>query len=190
MEGFALILIGAAIFSHSWYLLGMYSDARPVGVIMAALAAGILITLTMQPQVVGYMGSNGVQLVGEMTMMKMLIVMWAVYAGIVAAQGWWDLEERSIGLYAVPLAISSAMAIFFFATQLWEHDDIAGVSAGGVTATMTGATAILTVLAAVMFAYMAKPVSALKPVAGWFMLVGSIGVMVIGLAIISTVIAY
>jgi len=46
------------------------------------------------------------------------------------------------------------------------------------------------VLAAVMFAYMAKPVSALKPVAGWFMLVGSIGVMVIGLAIISTVIAY
>jgi hypothetical protein len=190
MEGFALILIGAAIFSHSWYLLGLYSDARPVGIVMAALAAGILITLTMQPQVVGYMGSNGVQLVGEMTMMKMLIVMWAVYAVIVAAQGWWDLEERSIGLYAAPLAVASAMGIFFFATQLSEHSDIAGVDADGVTATMTGATAILTVLAVVLFAYMAKPVYALKSVAGWFMLAGSVGVMVIGLAIISTVVAY
>ena len=107
MEGFALILIGAAIFSHAWYLLGLYSDGRTVGVLMAALGAGLLITLTFEPQLLGMHGSDGAQQLGEITMMKTLIILWAAYAGAVAAQGWWDLEERAIGFYCLALAVGS-----------------------------------------------------------------------------------
>ena len=70
MEGFALILIGAAIFSHAWYLLGLYSDGRTVGVLMAALGAGLLITLTFEPQLLGLMGADAEQKLGWETHKK------------------------------------------------------------------------------------------------------------------------
>jgi hypothetical protein len=190
MEGFALILIGAAIFSHAWYLLGLYSEGRTVGVLMAALGAALLITLTFEPQLLGLQGTNGVQQLGELTMMKSLIVLWAAYALVVAAQGWWDLEERAIGFYAVVLVVGSAVAVAYFATQLWEHDALGGVSAVTVTASLTGVSSILTVVGATLFFYMALPSYGLRMLAGWFSLVGSIGIIAVGLAIITTLISY
>ena len=118
MEGLALTLIGAAIFSHSWYLMGLYSDGRTVGVLMAALGAGMLITLTLEPQLLGLQGADDSQKLGEITMMKTLIVMWAVYAGVVAAQGWADLEERAVGFYASVLAAGSLIALIYFVLQM------------------------------------------------------------------------
>jgi hypothetical protein len=190
MEGFALLLIGAAIFSHAWYLLGMYSEGRTFGVLMAALGAGLLITLTFEPQVLGLMGADAEQKLGEVTMMKTLIILWAAFAGVVAAQGWWDLEERAIGFYAIALAVGSAVAVGYFSTQLWEHDALSGVSAVSVTVSLTAASAILSMLGAMLFFYMAIPFYGLRVVAGWFSLVGSIGVIGIGLGIITTLIQY
>ena len=190
MEGFALILIGAAIFSHAWYLLGLYSDGRTVGVLMAALGAGLLITLTFEPQLLGMQGSDGAQQLGEITMMKTLIILWATFAGTVAAQGWWDLEERAIGFYGLALAVGSAVSVAYFATQLWEHDALSGVSAVSVTVSFTAVSSVLTIVGATLFFYMAIPFYGLRLVAGWFSLVGSIGIIGVGLAIITTVIAY
>jgi hypothetical protein len=45
-------------------------------------------------------------------------------------------------------------------------------------------------LGATLFFYMAVPFFGLRVVAGWFSLVGSIGIIGVGLAIITTVIAY
>ncbi len=190
MEGFALTLIGAAIFSHAWYLLGLYSDGRTVGILMATLGAALLITLTLEPQLLGMQGADDVQKLGEVTMMKTLIVLWAAYAGAVAAQGWWDLDERAIGFYAVALAAGSAVAIIYFATQLWEHDALPGVDAVAVTVGFTAIAGALTVVGATLFFYMAVPFRQLDKVAGWFSLVGSIGITAVGLAIITTLIAY
>ena len=190
MEGLALILIGAAIFSHAWYLLGLYSDGRTVGVLMAALGAGLLITLTFDPQLLGVQGSDGAQKLGEINMMKTLIILWAGYAGVVAAQGWSDLEERAIGFYALALAVGSAVAVAYFATQLWEHDALAGVSAVSVTVSLTAVSGILSVLGATLFFYMAVPYYGLRVVAGWFSLVGSIAIIGVGLTIVTTVVGY
>ena len=190
MEGFALTLIGAAIFSHAWYLLGLYSDGRTVGILMAALAAALLITLTFEPQILGMQGPDGVQKLGEITMMKSLIILWAAYAGAVAAQGWWDLEERAIGFYAVALAVGSAVGLIYFATQLWEHDKLPGVDAATVTVSLTAVSGVLSVVGAMLFFYMAIPFYGLRVVAGWFSLIGSIGITAVGLAIITTLITY
>ena len=190
MEGFALTLIGAAIFSHAWYLLGLYSDGRTVGILMAALASALLITLTFEPQLLGLQGADGAQKLGEVTMMKTLIVLWAAYAGAVAAQGWWDLEERAIGFYAAALTVGSVVALIYFATQIAEHNDLPGVDAVDVTVSLTAVTGILSIVGATLFFYMAIPFYGLRIVAGWFSLVGSIGIIAVGLAIITTLISY
>jgi len=190
MEGLALTLIGAAIFSHSWYLMGLYSDGRTVGVLMAALGAGMLITLTLEPQLLGLQGADDSQKLGEITMMKTLIVMWAVYAGVVAAQGWADLEERAVGFYASVLAAGSLIALIYFVSQLWEHNDLAGIEAMGVTASFTAVSGILTVIGTMLFFNMAIPFFGLRVVAGWFSLVGSIAIAAVGLAVMTNVIVY
>ena len=92
MEGFAIILIGGAIFMHSWHLLGVCSDGRTIGALMAALAVGLLLALTFEPQLLGTQGSRPVLQLAEITVMKTLIVMWAIYAAAVAAQAFWGLE--------------------------------------------------------------------------------------------------
>ena len=46
MEGISFILIGAALFSHSWYVLGLYPDGRTMGAFTAASGLGALITLS------------------------------------------------------------------------------------------------------------------------------------------------
>ena len=103
MEGFALILIGAAIFSHAWYLLGLYSDGRTVGILMAALALALLSTLTFDPQLLGLQGADGAQKLGEVTMMKTLIVLWAAYAGAVLP------DSVAPGVEQVRASVSAAL---------------------------------------------------------------------------------
>ena len=53
MEGLFFILIAGALFSHAWYLLGLYNDGRTMGIVMAALGAGALIALTFDPMLLG-----------------------------------------------------------------------------------------------------------------------------------------
>ena len=118
----------------------------------------------------------------ELTVMKMLIIIWAGYAIGVAAQAIWDYDERAIGLYSAFLTAGSAVALFYFATQLFDaYGDAVSIS-------LSAATLVLSLLAGIVFFYLSVPFTVLRLVAGWFLLVGSIAVAGIGLAIITTVI--
>ena len=183
MEGIALILIGTAIFSHSWYLLGLYSDGRTIGVIMAALGVSLLVSLfAFSPQILGEQSTYTVRQMGEVPVLKTIIVAWAIYAGVVAAQGIWDLEDRALGFYAVPLTAVSLVALFFF-LQVWIDggDDLAMVS-------MVASGALLSIVGALLFFFMAIPFPGLRSVAGWAMLIESIAVGAVGLAMVTTTI--
>ena len=46
MAGLFLILLAALLFAHSWYFLGLYADARTMGLIAAALAVGIALSVS------------------------------------------------------------------------------------------------------------------------------------------------
>ena len=103
MEGIAFIFIGAAIFTHSWHLLGLYSDTRAFGVVMAGAALALFLSFfVFEPHMLGSLDDNSITRMGELTMLKTLILAWAVYAGIVAAQGVWELEERGRRLLRRP----------------------------------------------------------------------------------------
>ena len=192
MEGLALILIGGALFAQSWNFLGLYTDGRTVGAFVGVLGLAALITLVLDPMVL--IGDNlelmeklggdvkDANPLAELMVMKMLIIMWAAYAIGVGAQGIWDYEERAIGLYSGFLTAGSAVALFYFATQLVD------AYGDAVTIGLSAATLVLSILAGMVFFYLTMPFGVLRLVAGWFLLVGSIAVSIIGWAIITTVI--
>ncbi len=183
MEGFAITLIGGALFMHSSHLLGLCSERRAVGALMAALAAGLLLTLTFEPQLLGTQGTNPVQQLAEVTVMKTLIVVWAIYAAAVAAQVIWDLEERAIGFYGVGLAAANGVAFFYYVTILFRNYT-------SVMLEFSIVTAALLLVAALLIFLMAVPFNAMRVATGWTMLSASIVVAAIGLAMYTTVIAF
>ena len=192
MEGLAFILIGGALFSQSWYMLGLFTDGRTVGAFVGAMGLAALITLVLDPMVLIGADLELMEKLGgdvkdanplaELTVMKMLIIIWAGYAVGVAAQAIWDYDERAIGLYSAFLTAGSAVALFYFATQLFDaYGDAVSIS-------LSAATLVLSLLAGIVFFYLSVPFTVLRLVAGWFLLVGSIAVAGIGLAIITTII--
>ena len=108
------------------------------------------------------------------------MVAWAIYAGVVAAQGLWDLEERAIGFYSVPLTAVSAVSLVYY-LQLW----IDGADAV-VMLSLVVIGALLSLVGALLFFFMSFPFPGLKAVCGWAMLIESIIVIVIGLLMVTT----
>lgn len=192
MEGLAFILLGGALFAQSWNFLGLYSDGRTVGAFVAALGLAALLTIVMEPMVL--IGANlelmaelggdarDANPLAELTIMKMLIITWAAYAVGVGAAGIWDFEERAIGLYSAFLAVGTAVTFLFFAITL------APPYGEAVWIALSAATLILTVLAGLVFFYLTVPFNVLRLVAGWFLLLGSLAVALIGWAILTTII--
>jgi hypothetical protein len=192
MEGLALILIGGALFAQSWNFLGLYSDGRTVGAIVGALGLAALLTLVLAPMVL--IGGNEALMtelkgnidkanpLAELTVMRMLIILWAAYAIGVGTQSIWDYEERAIGLYSAFLSAGTAVAFFYFATQLFNaYGDAVAIG-------LSAATLVLSVVAGMVFFYLTVPFTVLRLVSGWFLLVGSIAVTGVGFAIITTII--
>ena len=151
MEAFFFILIGAALFSHSWYLLELYPDGRTMGVFVAGLGLASLIALTMAPMVLTGQGTAAEPL-AETTIMKVLIVLWAGYAVGVGAHGIWDFDERAIGFYSAFLAVGTLVALIYFAVELQ------GRYGDGVSIAMSAGTILLSVLAGTIFFYLAGPI--------------------------------
>ena len=76
MEALFLVLIGAALFSHSWSLLGLYHEGRTMGLYVGGLGVVALIALMLTPMLlVG--GQPGSDVVVETNLMKVLIILWA-----------------------------------------------------------------------------------------------------------------
>lgn len=181
MEAIFFVLIGAALFSSSWNLLGLYSDGRTMGLFTGALGLGSLTALTFAPMV--FLGGDAdANVLAEVNITKMLIVAWAAYAIGISAQGLWDFDERAIGFYSAILTAITAVAFFYFAANLGRAYGEAAALA------VSAATLILSVLAGMMFFYFAIPFNILRLVAGWFLLVGSVVLTAIGLALVSTLI--
>ena len=188
MEAIFLILIGAALYSQSWYVLGMYSEGRTMAVFVGGLGLLSLATIMFEPTLIGSdlvrASDPSADLLTEITVMKALIAMWAVYAVGVAAHGLWDFDERAIGFYSGFLTVGSLVAFLYFVLnlQLAGYDDTVwlGLSAAGL---------VLTALAGIAFFYLAFGFVVLRLVAGWFMLLGGSAVGAIGLAIMSAAIS-
>jgi hypothetical protein len=194
MEGIFFILIGGALFTQSWYTLGLYSEGRTMGVLVGGLGLlalgtfmlggaldATLLVVNDDPDAGPI--ATAAKVLKATTVLKALMMVWVVYTFGVAAHGLWELEDRAIGFYSGLVAVVSLIAFLFFAIELRT------VFNDAVWLTMAGATAVLTLLAAISFFYLAWQWMVLRLVTGWFMLLGSGAVIGIGLVMIGTDIA-
>ena len=197
MEALGLILIAAALFCHSWYILGLYPDGRTAGIYVGAFGLAALIATTMAPMLllagdpaaIADAGGNATRNfysiaagLAETNMMKTLIIVWALYAVGVGAQSLFDYDERAIGFSGAVAAVVSLIALLFFAGTLL------GPYGEDVVLVLSTATLLLTIVGGTMFAYLGVPFSSLRPVAGWFNLVGSIAVFIMGVIIATEIV--
>ena len=186
MEAIFLILIGAALFSQSWFILGLYSEGRTMGVFVGGLGLLSLATIMFAPMVLtGEDVSPTADHLAEITIMKSLIIVWALYTVAVAAHGLWDFDERPIGFYCAFLGVATLVPFLYFASELQPGGTR---YSEGVGLSLSAATLILTSLAGILFFYLAFSFNVLRLVAGWGLLLGGSLVTIIGLAIISTVV--
>lgn len=198
MEALGLLLIAGALFCHSWHILGLYPDGRTVGVYVGALGLAALIATTLDPMLLiggdaeavadagGNAGHKAYSIasgLAETTMMKTLIIGWAVYAVGVGAQAIGDYDERAIGFYSAVVGVISLVALLVFASTLTKP------YGEDVTLALSAVTLVLSIVAAMMFFYHAIPFNGLRPVAGWFTLVGSIAVAIVAILIGTTIIS-
>ncbi|MDP6063870.1 MAG: hypothetical protein QGI49_03665 [SAR202 cluster bacterium] len=192
MEGIFFILIGAALFTQSWYTLGLYSEGRTMGVLVGGLGLLALGTFalggTMDATLLVVNDGDGgkadaAKALTEMTVLKALMMVWVVYTFGVAAHGLWEFEDRAIGFYSGFVAVVSLIVFLFFAIELRT------VYTDAVWLLMAAAPAMLTLLAAISFFYLAFQWMVLRLVTGWFMLLGSGAVIGIGLVMLGSDIA-
>ncbi len=182
MEAVFLTLIGAALFSQSWYVLGMYSEGRTMGVFVGGLGLLSLGAITLTPMLLTGEGP-GAELLPETTLMKTLIFLWALYAIGVAAQAIWDLDERAIGFYSVILSIVTLLSFMYYSVELESTYSIPA------WLSISGSLLLLTIMSGLTFFYLAFNFKILRLVTGWFLLLGGGVISAIGLCILTTVIA-
>ncbi len=192
MEAIFLVLIGAAIFSHSWFVLGMYTEGRTMGVLTGALGVVALATVIFDPATFAPMlltadGEKAevvkdLEVVASNNVMKSLIVVWGVYAIGVAAHGIWDYEERAIGFFGGILAAVSLVATIYFFVELADRYGDA------VWLALSGSSLIMTLLAGLLAFYLATPFQVLRLLTGWSLMIGGGAIALIGVLIASEVV--
>ena len=166
MEIVFLILLPAALWAHAWYLLGFYTNPRTLGLIAAGVAIALLALVVQAPL--------GMLSIASPAAMSAFILIWAVYALLVAAVGLWGFDERTVGFYSLFLWVMSLIFVgYFFGGELLGGASLISIVMG-VSALM------LSVLAALLFFYLTPPFTRMRQATGWFFLTGSIIIALLG----------
>ena len=186
MEAVFLVLIGAMLFSQAWHMMGLYSDGRSVGVVIGGLALVSLVAIILEPLLLTGSGDRTISAanhLSELTMTKGLIVVWAVYGIVVAAQALWDYEERAVAFYGAVTAAVTVVSFLYYAGSLQpRYGDAPWLS-------LSAATLLLSIMSAMVFFALGFTFRSIRPVAAWFLLLGGGTVSAIGLAIATRVVA-
>ena len=171
MELIFLLVLPAALWAQSWYFLGLYTNPRSLGVIAATVAITLIGLVVFGPAVAEPMVSDAAPL-------SAFVLAWALYAAMVAAVTLWGFDERTLGFYALFLWVISLLYVgyYFLGGQM-----LADPSETGQLSWLMGvASLLLTVIAALVFFYLGPPFARMRQAAGWFTLVLSIIVAVLG----------
>lgn len=183
---FVLVLPGV-LWIQAWHLLDLYANPRTLGLISAAVAIvlfGVVLFQDKLPLVIPKPDELG-EFIAPATAVSVFVLVWAVYAVLVAGIYLWDLDTRSLGFYSLLLGLISLLfAVYFFVgDKLVENGDIIKY-----TWLMGVVALLLAVLAGLTFFYMAlRPIgegepttSTMRTVTGWFYLVFSAAITVLG----------
>lgn len=183
MEAAFFVLIGGALFAQSWNHLGLFAEGRGMGIVVGGLGLVALVSLVMDPMLIQGITLSDSEALANLTIMKGLVLLWAVFAVAMAVQSFLDLEERAVGFFAGFVAIFSLIALVYFVVEMKD-----GYGGDGPWLTMAASTLILAITSGIIFFHQAIPFQAIRLVAGWFLLVGGSALGVFGLLIATTIV--
>ena len=183
-----LFVISGVLWVQSWYLLGFIANPRTLGLMSVAVAI-ILVTIVLFQDQIPISPQYSPPMAEFITVgsaLSVFVLAWAVYAAVVAAVYLWGLETRTLGFYSLFLwVVSILFAVYFFA-----GGEVLGKDGGTFTISwLLGVVAVLlAILSALMGFYLAlrapglaEPLSSpMRTVTGWFYLVFSITIPVLG----------
>jgi hypothetical protein len=172
MEVIFLLVLPAALWAQAWYFLGLYTNPRTLGIISGTVAITLVGLVAFGPE------SFNPVVVGSASALGAFVLLWAIYAALVAAVALWGFDERTLGFYALFLWVVSLLFVgyYFMGGTLLASGGTAGVQ----SAIMGIATLLLTVVAALVFFYLGPPFARMRQAAGWFELILSIMIAMLG----------
>ena len=182
MELIFLMVLPAALWAHAWYMLGLYTNPRSLGILSAAVAlilTGLVIFQTPSVLVEAadtgqFLGTPGVAGAAITT----LVAAWAIYAAMLAGVTLWGYDERTLGFYSLFLWVVTILfaGYYLLGGELLGGDQTASVISG----IMGSALVLLSILSALLFFYLGPPFARMRVAVGWFYLVISIIIAVLG----------
>jgi len=175
MEALFLLLVAAVLFTHAWCLMGLFADPRTSGLIAGALALGLVLTAATSGMSSPVLINPDTSLV--VNTLRGMILLWAVYAATLSANGLWGLQERALGFHALFMGVFSlaivGLPFVFTAAEV-------SLDAGTV---ISVSSLILAILSFMAFFSLGVPFRQIRSVTGWFFLVGSIIIGVLGITV-------
>jgi len=143
------LILGVVMFMHAWQLFG-FSAPKTTGIVGAAGAILLALLLALKPLPLLTPASP--------TALSASIVIWAVYAALVAGVGLWGLDPRGLGFYS---AYGAAVMIGQIVYCIIPAFSLAGLICGVVQF----------IAFAMLFFYLAIPFDVLREATAWVLVI-------------------
>ncbi|MBC7234489.1 MAG: hypothetical protein H5T69_01515, partial [Chloroflexi bacterium] len=96
MEAVAALVLGVVVFMQAWQLFGL-SESKTTGIVGAAGAIALTALVGWKPLPLLTKVAPGA--------LAASMLIWAIYAALVAAVGLWGFDPKGLGLYSIYAAV-------------------------------------------------------------------------------------
>ena len=145
MEAVAALVLGVVVFMHAWQLFG-FSESKTTGMVGAVGAIALAALVAWSPLSMLTKTTR--------TAISSSMLIWAIYAALVAAVGLWNFGSRGLGLYSAYAAIVMIGQVIYCSVTAFT---LAGIICGIIQA----------IAFAMLFFYLAIPFNVLKKATAW-----------------------
>ncbi len=150
MEAVAALILGLVVFMHAWQLFGL-SESKTTGIVGAAGTLILALLIGWKPPLPMLTKVAAEALATSM-------VVWAIYAALVAGVGLWNFDPRGLGFYSAYAAVTMIVQIIYcIVAQFTLTGLICGI--------------VQTIAFALLFFYLALRFDALNKVTAWVLVV-------------------
>ncbi len=163
MEALASLLVAAVMFLQAWQFFGL-SESKTTGMVGAVGAIGLGSLVVFKP----LLPLTEV----DWPALSSSIVVWAIYAALVAAVGLWNFDTRGFGFYSILAAVWMLGQVYYTAAVKY--------TLGGLIEGL-----LLMVAFGMLFFYWAVPFRGLRLPTAWVLVVVSVLVALLAGAKIS-----
>ncbi len=143
------LILGVVMFMHAWQLFG-FSAPKTTGLIGAAGATLLALLLALKPLPLLTPASASA--------LSAAVVVWAIYAALVAGVGLWDFDARGLGFYS---AFGAVVMIVQMIYSIVSAFSLAGLICGVVQF----------IAFAMLFFYLAIPFTVLRKATAWVLVI-------------------